>query len=69
MATKKSTITKAKIVSLYMDYRLENNDKPKSVYQFSKTNGFTETEFYFFLEPSKVLKKKFSRCFWKKQKN
>ena len=48
MAAKKSSITKDKIVSMYMKYRLENNEKPKSVYQFVKTNGFDETEFYSF---------------------
>ena len=48
MAAKKSSITKDKIVSMYMKYRLENNEKPRSVYQFVKTNGFDETEFYSF---------------------
>lgn len=46
MATKKTGITKDKIVSMYMNYRLENSDRPKSVYQFSKENGFEESLFY-----------------------
>lgn len=50
MATKKVVLTKDKIVSMYMDYTLEQNEKPKSVYQFAKLNGFTEAEFYSFLE-------------------
>lgn len=48
MATKKAAPTKDKIVSLYMDYLLEHNEKPKSVYQFSKQHGFTEAQFYSF---------------------
>lgn len=68
MATKKSTITKAKIVSLYMDYRLENNDKPKSVYHFSKTNGFTEKEFYSFFGTIESVEKEIFKMFLEKAK-
>jgi hypothetical protein len=32
MATKKSKIAKESIVSMYMNYTLEHNEKPKSVY-------------------------------------
>jgi hypothetical protein len=46
MATKKSTLTKEKIVSMFMNDTLENNEKPKTVFHFAKANGFTETEFY-----------------------
>jgi hypothetical protein len=63
MATKKSAITKDKIVSLYMNYRLENNDKPKSVYQFAKTNGFTETEFYSFFGTMESVEKEIFKMF------
>ena len=48
MATKKSTLTKDKIVSMFMNDTLEKNEKPKSVYHFTKTNGLTESEFYNF---------------------
>jgi hypothetical protein len=48
MATKKSKITKESIVSMYMNYTLEHNEKPKSVYLFTKMNDFTEAEFYSF---------------------
>jgi hypothetical protein len=48
MATKKSKITKESIVSMFMNYTLEHNEKPKSVYLFTKTNDFTEAEFYTF---------------------
>ena len=48
MATKKSTLTKDKIVSMFMNDTLENNEKPKSVYHFAKANGLRESEFYNF---------------------
>jgi hypothetical protein len=44
MATKKSKI-KESIVSMYMNYTLEHNEKPKSVYLFTKLNDFTEGNF------------------------
>lgn len=66
MATKKSAITKDKIVSLYMNYRLENNEKPKSVYLFAKTNGFTETEFYSFFGTLESVEKEIFKMFLEK---
>ncbi|OOV27848.1 heat-shock protein [Flavobacterium sp. LM5] len=46
MATKKNELTKEKIISLYMNYVLEHNAKPKSIYQFTKENGFSEAQLY-----------------------
>lgn len=66
MATKKTIITKDKIVSMYMNYRLENNDKPKSVYQFAKTNGFDETEFYAFFGTLESVEKEIFKMFLEK---
>jgi len=66
MAPKKSAITKDKIVSLYMNYRLENNEKPKSVYQFAKTNGFDETEFYSFFGTLESIEKEIFKMFLEK---
>lgn len=63
MATKKTAITKDKIVSLYMNYKLENNNKPKSVYQFAKENGFTETEFYSFFGTIESVEKEIFKLF------
>ncbi|HSI69893.1 MAG TPA: TetR family transcriptional regulator C-terminal domain-containing protein [Gillisia sp.] len=34
------------IISSYMDYVLENDREPKSIYKFSKDIGITEDEFY-----------------------
>ena len=63
MATKKPTLTRDKIVSLYMTYRLENNEKPKSVYQFAKTNGFDEKEFYSFFGTIESVEKEIFKVF------
>lgn len=63
MATKKASITRDKIVSMYMNYRLENHDKPKSVYLFAKTNGFDESEFYAFFGTLERLEKEVFKIF------
>jgi hypothetical protein len=66
MATKKTIITKDKIVSMYMNYRLENNDQPKSVYQFSKINGFDESQFYSFFGTLESVEKEIFKMFLEK---
>jgi hypothetical protein len=53
MATKKTIITKDTIVSFYMDYVLENGEKPKSVYSF-QIKRFYRSRFYDFSALSKV---------------
>ncbi|WP_299061997.1 TetR family transcriptional regulator C-terminal domain-containing protein [uncultured Polaribacter sp.] len=47
MARKKN-ITKDNIISWYMEYVLENNHQPKSVFSFAKENNFEEADFYKF---------------------
>lgn len=66
MATKKITLTRDKIVSMYMNYRLENNDQPKSVYQFSKINGFEESQFYSFFGTLESVEKEIFKVFLEK---
>lgn len=66
MAPKKSTITKDKIVSMYMNYTLENNDKPKSVYHFTKMNNFSEAEFYNFFGTMENVEKEIFKMFLEK---
>jgi hypothetical protein len=46
-----------------MKYRLDYNDKPKSVYQFAKTNGFDETEFYKFFGTVESIEKEIFKMF------
>jgi hypothetical protein len=66
MATKKTTVTKDKIVSMYMHYRLENSKKPKSVYQFVKSNNMDETQFYSFFGNLESIEKEIFKLFFDK---
>jgi hypothetical protein len=66
MATKKTPISKEKIVTYYMNYVLEFNEKPKSVFLFSKLNDFTETEFYSFFGTLESIEKEIFNIFFEK---
>jgi len=46
-ATKKE-ITRHDVITAYMDYVLEHEKTPKSVYKFAKDNNMSEAEFYNF---------------------
>jgi hypothetical protein len=61
--TKKTEISKDKIVSLYMAYTLEQSEKPKSIYLFSKENNFTEAEFYKFFGTMESIEKEVFKIF------
>ncbi len=43
---KKKKITRADIISKYMEYVLDQDKKPKSVYSFAKAENFEEATFY-----------------------
>ncbi len=43
---KKKSIQKEEIIAMYMDYVLENNQEPASVYKFCKDHHFEESLFY-----------------------
>ena len=64
MATKNATLTKDALVSMYMNYVLEQNEKPKSVYQFSKQNSISETEFYNFFGTIESVEKEIFKMFY-----
>ncbi len=66
MATKKNKISKDDIVSMYMNYTLENGEKPKSVYLFAKLNDFTEAEFYTFFGTLESIEKEIYKMFFDK---
>lgn len=66
MATKKTGITRDKIISMYMNYRLENSHRPKSVYQFTKDNGFDEALFYSFFGTLERVEKEVYKLFLEK---
>ncbi len=49
---------------MYMNYTLEHNEKPKSVYQFAKLNGFSESEFYSFFGTLDSVEKEIFNVFF-----
>lgn len=59
MATKTTTakITEDKIISFYMDYVLEHEIHPKSIYKFCKQNKIKEEDFYTFFGSFEALQK------------
>lgn len=63
MATKKQTLTKDNLVSMFMHDTLEHNEKPKSVFHFTKTNKLTESEFYAFFGTLEGLEKEIFNLF------
>ena len=66
MATKKASITREKIVSMYMNSTLEHNAKPVNVYHFTKENNFTEAEFYQFFGNLEIIEKVIFEMFFNK---
>ena len=43
---KKKVITKDELVSLYIDYVLDNNHPPRTIYTFAKANNLEELDIY-----------------------
>jgi hypothetical protein len=56
-AAEKKEITKNDIITAYMDYVLEHEKTPKSVYKFAKDNNMSEQEFYKFFGSFESLRK------------
>lgn len=61
---KKKTITENDIISSYMDYVLEHNENPKSVYAFAKANSFEESKFYEFFGSFEAIEKHIFEAFF-----
>lgn len=66
MATKQEVLTKDKIVSLYMEYALEHQQKPTNIYLFAKKSGITENEFYHFFGNLEIIEKEIFEIFFTK---
>lgn len=66
MATKKQVLSKEALISMYMNYTLENNERPKSVFQFTKANGISETEFYSFFGTLEAIENEVFQLFFEK---
>ncbi len=54
---KETKLTQDQLISFYMEYVLEHEKMPKSVYKFCKDNNITETQFYDFYGNFDGLKK------------
>ncbi len=63
MATKKN-ISNNDIISSYMEYVLENDAQPSSVYCFAKENNFNEAEFYTHFASFEALEKGIFKAFF-----
>ena len=61
---KKKIISKNNIITFYMDYVLENNENPKSVYAFSKINNFEEAQFYEYFSSFEAIEKGIFEAFF-----
>ena len=61
---KKKNITSNQLLSFYMDYVLEHNAKPKSVYFFAKQNNFDEAQFYNFYGSFEAIEKDIFKTFF-----
>lgn len=55
--TKTEELTQDRLIELYMNYVLENEEEPGTVYKFCKQNNISETEFYNFFGSFEGLKK------------
>ena len=61
---KRKSITQSDIIGFYMDYVLTHNEKPKSIYAFSKANNFEESKFYLFFGSFDVLEQSIFKVFF-----
>ena len=61
---KKKTTSEKDIISYYMDYVLEHNENPKSVYAFAKANNFEESKFYEHFSSFETVEKQVFKAFF-----
>lgn len=61
---KNKSISEEKILTLYMDYVLEHDQNPKSVYSFSKANNFEEAVFYKYFASFEAIEKSVFEAFF-----
>lgn len=61
---KKKSITANDIITWYMDYVLEHDEKPKSVYIFTKVHNFEESLFYGHFGSFEAIEKHIFKAFY-----
>ncbi|WP_405413641.1 TetR family transcriptional regulator C-terminal domain-containing protein [Maribacter sp. Asnod1-A12] len=57
MPAKAKKVTKETIITMFMDYVLENEKLPKTVYKFCKVNAIEESDFYLHFGSIDAIKK------------
>lgn len=57
MSAKAKKVTKDLIITMFMDYVLEHEKLPKTVYKFCKVNNIEESDFYLYYGSIDALKK------------
>ena len=57
MSAKVKKVTKDSIITMFMDYVLEHEQFPKTVYKFCKVNAIEESDFYLYFGSIDALKK------------
>jgi len=57
MSTKAKKISRESIVTMFMDYVLEHEEVPKTVYKFCKVNSIQESDFYLHFGSISTLQK------------
>ena len=67
--TKKKKITKDEIIDAYMDYILEHEKHPRSVYKFAKMNKMEEADFYQFFGNFEGLRNEIWSMFYQNTKH
>lgn len=61
---KNKKLSKTALISIYMNFILENDTKPKSVYAFAKANNFEESQFYTHFGSFEAIEKTIFKTFF-----
>ncbi|MEH6538299.1 MAG: TetR family transcriptional regulator C-terminal domain-containing protein [Psychroserpens sp.] len=61
---KKKNLSKNDIISYYMDFVLDHNKQPKTVYAFAKVNNFEEQKFYEYFGSFEAVEKHVFNAFF-----
>ena len=66
---KKKSVSKNDIITYYMDYVLEHDHNPKTVFAFSKMNNFEEALFYMYFSSFQAIEKCIFEAFFENSIN
>ena len=61
---RKKTVKKQDLISMFMEFVLENDHPPKSIFSFAKENNFEEASFYEFFGSFEALEAKIFETFF-----